>query len=44
MNLNDIAIVYVKESDYRIHFLYISKNDAINTMKNSNLNKKSRSL
>ena len=35
------AIVSVKESFYRIHFLYMSKNDAINIMKISNLNKKS---
>ena len=38
------AIVSVKGSDYRIHFWYMSKNDAINIMKNSNLNKKSGSL
>ena len=35
------AIVSVKGSFYRIHFLYMSKNDAINIMKISNLNKKS---
>ena len=40
MNLNDIAIASVKGSDYRIHFWYMSKNDAINIMKNSNLNEK----
>ena len=40
MNFNDVAIVSVKESDYRIHFWYISKIDAINIMKNSNLNEK----
>ena len=38
------AIVSVKGSDYRIHFWYVSKNDAINIMKNSNLNEKSGSL
>ena len=43
-NFNDIAIVYVKGSDYIIHFWYASKNDAINIMKNSNLNEKSGSL
>ena len=42
-NFNDVAIVSVKESNYRIHFWYMSKNDAINIMKNSNLNKKSGS-
>ena len=43
MNFNDVAIVSIKGNDYRIHFLYISKDDAINIMKNSNL-KKSGSL
>ena len=44
MNFNDVAIVAivsVKESDYRIYFWYMTKNDAINIMKNSNLNEKS---
>ena len=41
VNLNDVVIVSVKGSDYRIHFWYMSKNDAINVMKNSNLNEKS---
>ena len=36
MNFNDVAIVSVKGCDYRIHFWYISKDDAINIMKNSN--------
>ena len=40
MNLNDIAIASVKGSDYRVHFWYMSKNDAINIMKKSNLNEK----
>ena len=35
MNFNDVAIFSVKGSDYRIHFWYMSKDDAINTMKNS---------
>ena len=39
-NFNDIAIVSVKGSDYRIHFYYMSKDDATNIMKNSNLNDK----
>ena len=37
MSFNDSAIVYVKESAYKIHFWYISKDDAINIMNNSNL-------
>ena len=41
MNSNDVAIVSVKGSDYRIHFWYISKDDAISIMKTSNLNEKS---
>ena len=41
LNFNDVAIVSAKGSDYRIHFWYMSKNNAINIMKNSNLNEKS---
>ena len=44
MNFNDADIVSVKGIDYRIHFWYISKDDAINIIKNSNLNEKSRLL
>ena len=44
MNFNDVAIVSVKGSDYGIHFWYMSKNDAVNIMKNSNLNEKGGSL
>ena len=29
MSFNDVAIVYVKGNAYRIHFWYLSKNDAI---------------
>ena len=39
INFN-IAIVSVKGSDYRIHFWYMSKNDAINIMKIFTLNEK----
>ena len=35
INFNDVAIVSVKENDYRIHFWYISKDDAINKMTTS---------
>ena len=41
MNFNDVAIVSVKGSDYRIHFWYMSKDDVINIMKNFHLNEKS---
>ena len=34
---NDVAIVYVKRSAYRVHFWYMSKDDAISVMNNSNL-------
>ena len=40
MNFIDIAIFSVKGSDYKIHFWYMSKDDAISIMKNSDLNKK----
>ena len=40
MNFNDIAIVCIKGSDYRIYFWYTSKDDAINIMENSDLKKK----
>ena len=33
----NIAIIYIKENAYRIHFWYMSKDDAINTMTGSNL-------
>ena len=37
ISFNNIAIVYVKENAYRIHFWYMSKYDAINVMNNSGL-------
>ena len=40
MSFNDVAIVFIKGNDYRIHFWYMSKNDAIALMTNSNLNDK----
>ena len=41
-SFNDVAIIYVKGSAYSIHFWYMSKNDAINIMNNSNwIDKKS---
>ena len=35
INFNDVAIVSVKENDYKIHFWYMSKDDAINKMTTS---------
>ena len=40
MSFNNVAIVYVKGSAYRIHFWYMSKDDAINIMNGSNLTDK----
>ena len=37
MHFNDVAIIYVKGSAYRIHFWYMTKDDAFSIMKNSNL-------
>ena len=37
MSFNDVAIVYVKGNTYRIHFWYMSKDDAIRIMNNSSL-------
>ena len=41
MNVIDVSIFSVKGGDYRIHFWYMNKYDAISIMKNSNLNQKS---
>ena len=37
MSFNNIAIVYVKGNSYRIHFWYMSKDNAINIMNGSKL-------
>ena len=37
ISFNDVAIGYVEGSAYRIHFWYMSKDDAIIIMNNSNL-------
>ena len=48
MNFNNIAIISVKGSDYRVSFFLffwcISKDDSINTMENFNLNETCRLL
>ena len=44
INFNDVAILSIKGNDYRFHFWYMSKNDAINLMNNSSLNEKAGSL
>ena len=37
MSSNNVAIVFVEGNAYRIYFLYMSKDDAINIMNGSNL-------
>ena len=37
MRFDDVATVYVKGSSYRIQFWYMSKDDAVSIMNNSNL-------
>ena len=44
MNFNDVAVVSVKRSGYKIHFWNMREDDAINIMINSNLNEKSELL
>ena len=44
MNLNDIAILNIKCSDYRCIISLISKNEAINLMQNADFTEKSGTL
>ena len=44
MSFNDVTIVLIKGSDYKIHFWYMSKDDAISIMHTSNLNEKTGTL
>ena len=44
INYNDVVIVTVKRNNYRIHFLYMSKDKSINLLKNANLTEKNRTL
>ena len=44
MNLSDIAILNIKDSDYRCIISLISKNEAINLMQNADLTEKSGTL
>ena len=41
INFNDVIIVSIKRYDYRTHFWYMRKDDAMNIIKNSDLNEKS---
>ena len=40
MGFDAAAVVYVKGSAYRIHFRYMSKDNVISIMNNTNLNDK----
>ena len=40
VSFNDVAVVSVKGSDYRIHICFMSISDAINLLNNSLLNNK----
>ena len=40
VTFNDVAVVSVKESDYRFHFCFMSKSDAINLLNSSVLSNK----
>ena len=44
MGFNDVGIFSVKGNDYRIHFWYISKDEAINLFKNVGLAENSETL
>ena len=37
MSFNNVPIIYVKEGAYSIHFWYMSEDDPISIMNNSNL-------
>ena len=39
-SFNDVAIVYIKGNSYRIHFLYMNKDETINILKNADLTEK----
>ena len=44
MDFRDVAIVSIKGNDYRINVWYMKKDNAMNIMKNSDLNEKMGSL
>ena len=44
MNFTDVAIVSIKGNDYRIHFLHVSKDAAIDITNNFSLSEKKGSL
>ena len=44
MSFNDVAIVFIKGNNYRIHFWYMCKDEAIGIIHNSNLSDKTGTL
>ena len=44
MNFDDLFVITFKGNDYTIHFLYMSKDEAINLLRNADLTEKSRTL
>ena len=44
MSFNDAAIVFAIGTAYRIHFWHISKDEAINLLRNTDLTEKSGTL
>ena len=44
LTFNNIAIAFVKGNDYKIHFWCMSKNKALNLLRNTDLTEKSGTL
>ena len=44
MILNDIAILSVRGNDYRIHFLHMIKDEAVNLLRNAGLSEENVKL
>ena len=44
MSFNNVAIVYIEGSTYRIHFWYMSNDDAVDIMNGCNLTDKKDAL
>ena len=44
MIFNDIAILSVRENEYRIHFLHMIKNEAVNSLRNAGLSEENVNL
>ena len=44
VSINNLAVIYSKGNAYRVNFAFMSKNDAFNLIKNSNIIDKRESL